>query len=106
MVVQNFKHFNGDSHHASGSGNEPEPMTAREPDKGEETNSPRTVLLLQGLMGRVFRRLGQELIKSGHKVYKVNFNGGDRLFWRLPGGIEYRKPLDEWPDTLRTIIAE
>ena len=106
MVVQNFKHFNGDTHQASGSGNEPEPMTAREPDEDRKPDSPRTVLLLQGLMGRVFRRLGQQLIKSGHKVYKVNFNGGDRLFWRLPGGIEYRKSLDDWPDTLRTIIAE
>lgn len=68
--------------------------------------SKRVVLLLQGLMGRVFRRLGQELIRSGHRVYKVNFNGGDRLFWRLPGGIEYRGSLEEWPEALRQIIGE
>jgi len=66
----------------------------------------RVVLLLQGLMGRLFRRLGQELIRSGHRVYKVNFNGGDRLFWRLPGGIDYRGSLDEWPSVLRDIIRE
>lgn len=65
----------------------------------------RTVLLLQGLMGQLFRRLGQELLASGHSVYKVNFNGGDRLFWRLPGGIEYRGSLKDWPDTLRDIIC-
>nr|WP_247711942.1 capsular biosynthesis protein [Qipengyuania qiaonensis] len=75
--------------------------------KGENRpESPRSVLLLQGLMGRIFRRLGQQLIKSGHKVHKVNFNGGDWLFWRLPGGIEYRKPIEEWPETLRSIIRE
>lgn len=68
--------------------------------------SPRTVLLLQGLMGPLFRRLGQELIRSGHSVYKVNFNGGDRLFWRLPGGIDYRGSVGEWPDALRAIIRE
>ena len=72
----------------------------------EGGSSPRTVLLLQGLMGRLFRRLGQELIRSGHEVYKVNFNGGDRMFWRLPNGIDFRGPLEEWPEALRAIIAE
>lgn len=66
----------------------------------------RHVLLLQGLMGPLFRRLGQELIRSGHKVYKINFNGGDRLFWRLPNGIEYRGSLDDWPATLAQVIRE
>ena len=67
---------------------------------------PRNVLLLQGLMGRLFRRLGQGLIQSGHSVFKVNFNGGDRLFWRLPGGIEYRGTLKEWPAAFRTILRD
>ena len=66
----------------------------------------RTVLLLQGLMGPLFRRLGQELIRDGHDVHKVNFNGGDRAFWRLPNGIDYRGPLDEWPRALEAIIRE
>ncbi len=66
----------------------------------------RSVLLLQGLMGPLFRRLGQGLIAAGHRVHKVNFNGGDRLFWRLPGGIDYRGTLDEWPAALESIIAQ
>ncbi|MEM7688733.1 MAG: capsular biosynthesis protein [Pseudomonadota bacterium] len=57
-------------------------------------------------MGPLFRRLGQELIASGHTVYKVNFNGGDRLFWRLPGGIDFRDTLEAWPDALRAIITD
>lgn len=65
-----------------------------------------TVLLLQGLMGPLFRRLGQELIRTGHRVYKINFNGGDRLYWRLPNGIDYRGSLEEWPQTLARIIQE
>ena len=72
----------------------------------DDLSSKRGVLLLQGLMGPLFRRLGRELLRSGHRVYKVNFNGGDRLFWRLPGGIEYRGSLDDWPDELAAIIRE
>lgn len=64
----------------------------------------RTILLLQGLMGPLFRRLGQELIRAGHQVHKVNFNGGDRLFWRLPNGIDYRGSLGAWPEALGRLI--
>jgi len=66
----------------------------------------RTVLLLQSLMGPLFRRLGQQLIREGHAVYKVNFNGGDRIFWRLPGGIDYRGTLDEWPAAFAAILRD
>lgn len=69
-------------------------------------SSRRNVLLLQGLMGPLFRRLGQGLKQAGHGVYKVNFNGGDRLFWRLPGGIDYRGTLSDWPRALAGILAE
>lgn len=57
-------------------------------------------------MGPLFRRLGQGLIKAGHRVHKVNFNGGDRFFWRLPGGIDYRGTLQEWPKALERIIRD
>lgn len=66
----------------------------------------RTFLLLQGLMGRLFRRLGQGLIRAGHTVYKVNFNGGDRMFWRLPNGIDYLGTLEEWPAEFERLIEE
>lgn len=66
----------------------------------------RRVLMLQGLMGPLFRRIGQGLLKAGHSVYKINFNGGDRLFWRLPGGIDYRGTLEDWPDALAQILAD
>lgn len=70
------------------------------------SRSKRRVLLLQGLMGPLFRRLGQGLLKAGHSVYKVNFNGGDRLFWRLPNGIDYRGTLEEWPAAFAQILAD
>lgn len=62
--------------------------------------------MLQGLMGPLFRKLGQGLIDAGHSVYKVNFNGGDRFFWRLPNGIDYRGSLDEWPQAFTSLIRE
>ncbi|MBX9885243.1 MAG: capsular biosynthesis protein, partial [Novosphingobium sp.] len=66
----------------------------------------RRILLLQGLMGPLFRRLGQGLRDAGHAVHKVNFNGGDRLYWGLPNGIDYRGTLEEWPAALAAILAE
>jgi capsular polysaccharide export protein len=66
----------------------------------------RNVLLLQGLMGPLFRRLGQALRRDGYGVHKVNFNGGDRLFWRLPNGIDYRGSPAEWPAALTSLIAD
>ena len=65
----------------------------------------RNVLLLQGLMGPLFRALGKGLTKAGHRVWKVNFNGGDRFYWRLPGGIDYRGTLAEWPEALGQIVS-
>lgn len=65
----------------------------------------RNVLLLQGLMGPLFRRVGQELRRNGYGVHKVNFNGGDRAFWRLPNAIDYRGSLDDWPDALHAILT-
>jgi capsular polysaccharide export protein len=46
-------------------------------------STPRSFLFLQGLASWFFDRLGRALIERGHAVHRVNFNGGDRLFWRL-----------------------
>lgn len=69
-------------------------------------SSNRRIMLLQGLMGPFFRNLGQGLIEAGHTVFKVNFNGGDRLYWRLPNGIDFLGTLDEWPDVFSGMLAE
>ena len=78
-------------------------VAAGQPENSAE-RAPRTVLLLQGLMGPLFRHLGQQLIRDGHIVHKVNFNGGDRAFWRLPNGIDYRGTLDDWPTAFDAIL--
>lgn len=68
-------------------------------------SSKRRVMLLQGLMGPFFQRLGRGLRKAGHDVFKVNFNGGDRAYWGLPNGIDYRGTLAEWPEVFAQLLA-
>lgn len=67
-------------------------------------STPRRFLLLQGLMGPLFRRIGIALRAAGHEVHKINFNGGDKLFWRLGGDIDYRGDLGRWPDFVAQVI--
>jgi capsular polysaccharide export protein len=66
----------------------------------------RNVLLLQSLTGPFFRQLGQALRRLGFGVFKVNFNGGDKLFWAFNGGaIDYTGTQADWPAALAEIIA-
>jgi capsular polysaccharide export protein len=54
------------------------------------------VLLLQGPVGGFFQRVANALEAHGaHSVRKLNFNGGDWLFFR--SGDNYRGSLAEWP---------
>ena len=62
-------------------------------------------LFLQGLAGPFFSLLGEALAASGNGVHRVNFNGGDKLYWKLPGAIDYRGNLDKWPRFLARILA-
>jgi capsular polysaccharide export protein len=84
---------------------EPRKRLATMPDHNLHPAAPvRRVLLLQGLMGPFFRQLGLALRRSGHLVWKVNFNGGDRAMWRLSGGIDYRGTLAQWPAALCDLL--
>ena len=76
------------------------------PQPADIVPSQRCVMLLQGLMGPFFQRLGRGLRKAGHTVFKVNFNGGDRAYWGLPGGIDYRGTLAEWPEAFAKLLSE
>ncbi len=66
----------------------------------------RRVMMLQGIMGPFFRRLAIALRQAGHTVFKVNFNGGDRAYWRLSNGIDYRGTLAEWPQDFAALLQE
>jgi capsular polysaccharide export protein len=65
----------------------------------------KSVLLLQGPVGPYFKRLSRELAAAGAlRVVKLNFCGGDQLFY--PGGIAYTGPMEDIPaaitDAVRT----
>src|SRR5256885_12968535 len=50
-------------------------------DARRDTLHAKRVLLLQGPVGPFFRRLATLLRAAGAEVHKVNFNGGDCLFF-------------------------
>ncbi|HEY1260033.1 MAG TPA: capsular biosynthesis protein [Stellaceae bacterium] len=63
------------------------------------------ILFLQGLASWFFDRLGRALKARGHNVHRINFNGGDRVFWRLGGATDFRSPPGEWPGFFEQFIA-
>lgn len=65
----------------------------------------RRVLLLQGPVGPFFRRLGRLLRAAGAEVHKVNFNGGDCLFYPR-GAVTWRGHPRDWPEFLRSLIVQ
>lgn len=82
------------------------PLAHRRVAATSEILGKRRILLLQGLMGPFFRQLGRGLIENGHAVFKVNFNGGDRLYWRLPNGFDFRGSLADWPAAFEGMLDE
>ncbi|HUC11679.1 MAG TPA: capsular biosynthesis protein [Stellaceae bacterium] len=55
---------------------------------------------------RFFERLGIALLRRGHGVHRVNFNGGDRLFWKLPNSVDFRGHEYEWPQFLDQLVTD
>ncbi|MGX0936055.1 capsular polysaccharide export protein [Cupriavidus metallidurans] len=66
----------------------------------------RRVLLLQGPNGPFFARLRDYLTGRGSQVVKVNFNGGDDLFYRSGDIVRFTDPMVIWEATLRRLLAE
>lgn len=62
--------------------------------------SRRNYLFLQGPIGTFFSRLASHLKGEGHGVHRINFNGGDRVFWSLPGAVDFRGTNGQWPGFL------
>jgi capsular polysaccharide export protein len=71
----------------------------------DRPSGTRSFLFLQGMASHFFGRLGQALCERGHTVNRVNFNAGDRLFWPLPGAIDFRGRAAEWPDFFTDIVV-
>jgi capsular polysaccharide export protein len=63
--------------------------------------SPARYLFLQGPASLFFSRLGAALQARGHLVFRINFNGGDRAFWRGRNATDYQGDEAAWPAFLR-----
>jgi capsular polysaccharide export protein len=65
----------------------------------------RRVLLLQGPNGPFFARLAAALEEEGARVAKVNFNGGDCVFFRNAAHV-FRGAMEEWPAYCEWLIEK
>jgi capsular polysaccharide export protein len=66
--------------------------------------SQRVFLFLQGPASPFFARLGAALVQAGHGVRRINFCGGDRVFWpaKLSAGtVDFCAAAPEWPSFLQ-----
>ena len=63
------------------------------------------VLLLQGPIGPFFARLAADLKAAGATVFKINFNGGDWLFYPQ-NAANFKQPFDEWPAFFEAFIQK
>jgi capsular polysaccharide export protein len=61
----------------------------------------RTFLLLQGVSSPFFALLGDKLKEEGHRVFKINFNGGDLAYWGTRSAWSYRQDISALPDYLQ-----
>lgn len=64
----------------------------------------RSFLFLQGPHGSFFPRLGAALVADGHRVRRINFNGGDRATWT--GGDSFRGFERSWPRHVAHYMAQ
>ena len=64
----------------------------------------RNVLMLQGPVGPFFARFARDLEVRGFNVFKINFNGGDKLFYRRKRTISYTGKLKDWENYLERLI--
>jgi capsular polysaccharide export protein len=60
----------------------------------------RSFLFLQGVCSPFFSRLADRLRADGHRVFKINFNAGDRLYWGGRPAWNYRGHVADLGDFL------
>jgi capsule polysaccharide modification protein KpsS len=66
----------------------------------------RHLLLLQGPAGPFFARVARQFRAAGARVTKVNFNGGEDLYYREPDVVRYRGTLGDWPAFFEQLVRE
>lgn len=64
------------------------------------------ILFLQGPMGDFFSKLEVDFESKGAKVFRIGFNGGDRLFSRSETFTPYRGKREDWPLFIKRFLVE
>ncbi len=67
--------------------------------------SYKRICLLQGPMGPFFYKLAKYLKSRNNQVYKINFNGGDWLFYPNHS-INFLSSIKEWPSFLENTLNQ
>ncbi len=62
--------------------------------------TPRSFLFLQGVCSPFFPQLADRLTADGHRVFKINFNCGDRAYWGRRPASSFKQRLDLLPGFL------
>lgn len=68
--------------------------------------SGRHLLLLQGPAGPFFARVARQFRDAGAHVTKINFNGGEDLYYRGPDVVRYRGSREEFPAFFEKVVEE
>ncbi|MBN1008324.1 capsule biosynthesis protein [Amphritea pacifica] len=66
----------------------------------------RNFIFLQGPTSPFFSRLGDRLLARGARVYRVNFNMGDYVYWRAKPSMQFRKDVSQLPAWLEAKLIE
>lgn len=62
--------------------------------------------MLQGPLGPYFNLLGRQLERQGSDVFRICFNGGDRLFSMGKHISHYRSTVERWPSFIEEYLKE
>jgi capsular polysaccharide export protein len=74
------------------------------PDSSFSAPSRRRFLFLQGPHGPFFRTMARRLAEQGFGVARINFNGGDKGDWDLPGTLCYGGTPESFPAFLQDYV--
>ncbi len=64
----------------------------------------RVFLFLQGSSSPLFAKIAYRLEERGHTCLRINLNAGDWIFWRRPGGYNFRGRPADWQSYLAAFI--
>ncbi|MCA3357233.1 MAG: capsular biosynthesis protein [Roseomonas sp.] len=72
----------------------------------EDSKAKRRFLFLQGPISPFFAEVAAGLRHYGHRVFRVNLNLGDWVFWRGPDGVNFTGKPEAWRAWIEAFMDE